>query len=204
MSFFSKLFSGGGDMPNPADAAMPYLNQIPGVGKEQYSPYINEGNEARQQLQPLYQSLMDDPSAFINSLMQSYRPSEGYQFKADQLSKSLGSTARAGGIAGTPYHQEQQGELINGLLSGDMQQWLNNLMTAFGTGVTGEEGFVTRGFQSSDKLADLLASVLGSQSTLAYQGQASENQRQSDFYNALAGALGKGAGAVGGYLLGGR
>src|SRR3990167_9540646 len=39
MSWLSSLFHGG-NSKNPADAAMPYLNQVPGVSHQGYDPYI--------------------------------------------------------------------------------------------------------------------------------------------------------------------
>ena len=40
MSWLSDFFKGG---KNPADSAMPFLNQIPGMEKQYYDPFINYG-----------------------------------------------------------------------------------------------------------------------------------------------------------------
>jgi len=43
MSWMSQAFGGGGSYSNPADAAMPYLEQVPGYVDQYYNPYINMG-----------------------------------------------------------------------------------------------------------------------------------------------------------------
>src|SRR3954471_6100197 len=136
MSMLSKLFGGGGQ--SPQNAANNYLNQIPGVAHQGYDPYINEGRDASGKTKSKYEELMDDPTGFINKLMEGYKPSEGYQFQKEQLTKELGNTAAAGGIAGTPEDQMNQGAGIQKLLSGDMQQFLKNVLGEFHTGLEGE------------------------------------------------------------------
>lgn len=193
MSLLSDFFRGG---KNPANAAMPYLNQIPGVGHEYYDPYIQKGQEAGGMLSEQFQKLMKDPSAFISALQEGYEPSKGYQFKKEQLSRELGNTAAAGGIAGTPYHQEQQGELVSGLLSEDMQQFLQNVLGAYGMGVQGEEDIYNKGFESSGSMADLLGGTLNTQAGLAFQGQSQKNKNQQSLVNMLAKLLAKGTGTA--------
>jgi hypothetical protein len=197
MSILSKLLGGGS---NPADSAMPYLNQISGVGHQYYDPYVNQGLAAGQKAQDQYDTLMNDPTGFINKLMESYKPSEGYQFQKDELTRGMGNTAAAGGFAGTNYDQMQQAQGVQGLLSKDMQQYLQNALGIYGTGLEGEQGIANQGFQASGSLADYLGSNLGQQGQLAFQGKAQQNANKTSMINSLIKALGMagGMGAFGG------
>lgn len=196
MSWLSSLFKGG-KMEDPAAAASPYLNQIPGVGEKYYNPFIQGGATAGDRLGGEYDKLLD-PTTFMNKLMEGYKPSEGYQFSKDQLERELGNTAAAGGIAGTPEHQRLIGEGVQGLLSKDMQQYLSNALGIYGTGLSGEQDFYNKGFQASGSLADLLAGNLGSQAGLAFQGaqqrNADKQAKQNSLLKFLSTALGAGAG----------
>jgi hypothetical protein len=53
MSWLSKAL-GLSSSQNPANAAQPYLQQIPGVGHQNYDPYIQQGQQAGQTLQGEY------------------------------------------------------------------------------------------------------------------------------------------------------
>lgn len=192
MSMLSKLFGGGGK--NPMDAANQYLNQIPGVAHQGYDPYINAGLDASGKTKSKYEDLMNDPTGFINKLMEGYKPSEGYQFQKEQLTKELGNTAAAGGIAGTPQDQMNQGEGIQKLLSGDMQQFLKNVLGVFDTGLEGEEGVASRGYDASGKLTDALGSALNQQGGLAFQDAQQKNKNKNDMWSMFGKALGAGAG----------
>lgn len=193
MSILSKLFGGGGN--SAMNAANQYLNQIPGVAHQGYDPYINEGRDASGKTKSQYEDLMNDPTGFINKLMEGYKPSEGYQFQKEQLTKELGNTAAAGGIAGTPQDQMNQGAGIQKLLSGDMQQFLQNVLGAFNTGLAGEEGVATRGYDASGKLTDALGGALNQQGGLAFQNAQQNQTNKNALFSALAKALGVGAGA---------
>lgn len=147
MSMLSKLFSGG---QNPQDAANQYLDQIPGVAHEGYDPYVDAGRDASGRTKSAYEGLMDDPTGFINKLMENYKTSEGYNFQKDQLTKELGNTAAAGGVAGTALDQMNQGQAIQGLFSNDMQQFLQNILGRYDKGLAGEESQFLRPFYLSD------------------------------------------------------
>lgn len=177
------------------DSANKYLDQIPGVAHAGYDPYVNEGRDASGKTKSQYESLMNDPTGFINKLMEGYKPSEGYQFQKGQLTKELSNTAAAGGIAGTPQDQLNQGQAIQGLLSNDMQQFLKNVLGVFNTGLEGEEGVATRGYDATGKLADALGGALNQQGGLAFQDQQQKNQNKNDLWHMFGKALGAGAGA---------
>jgi len=199
MSMLSKLFGGH---HNPRNDANKYLDQIPGVAHQGYDDYITAGKDASGKTKTQYEELMNDPTAFINKLMEGYKPSEGYQFQKDQLTKELGNTAAFGGIAGTPQDQMNQGQGVQKLLSGDMQQFLKNVLGVFDTGLEGEEGVATRGYDASGKLTDALGSALNQQGGLAFNNAQQKNKNSSDLWSMFGKALGGGIGALTGGLPG--
>lgn len=200
MSILSNLFGGG---KNPANSAMPYLNQISGVGHQGYDPYINQGQDASGKTKSQYEDLMNDPSGFINKLMENYKTSEGYNFQKDILGKEMSNTAAAGGIAGTPLDQMNQAQGIQGLLSQDMQQYLSNVLGRYDTGLKGEEGIAGRGYDASKQLTDLLGGNLNQQANLGFQGQQQKNANQNALMQSLMKLLGQAGSFGGGGLFGG-
>ncbi len=203
MSFLDSLFGGGGNKYDPMKEANKYLNQIPGTAHQGYDPYVNAGLDASGRTKGQYESLMDNPTSFINKLMEGYKPSEGYQFQKDQLTKELGNTAAVGGIAGTPLDQMNQGQLIQGLLGKDMQQFLQNALGVYGKGLEGEEGIAGRGFDASGRLTDALGSSLNQQGGLAFQNAQQKNTDANNNRNSLWSMFGKALGAGTGFALGG-
>lgn len=171
-----------------------YLDQIPGVAHQGYDPYVNAGLDASGKTKSSYESMMDDPTGFINKLMEGYKPSEGYQFQKEQLEKELGNTAASGGIAGTPQDQMNQGQGVQKLLSQDMQQFLMNALGLFGKGLEGEEGIAGRGFDASGKLTDDLGGALNQKGGLAFQNAQQGNKNKNDMWSMFGKALGAGAG----------
>lgn len=205
MSILSKIF-GGGHNRSPADAANKYLNQIPGVAHQGYDPYIQQGKEADTALNGQYSSMTQDPQAFIDNLMKNYQTSEGYNFQKNALTKDLGNAAAAGGVAGTPLDQMNQGQAIQGLLSQDQQQYLQNALGVFGQGQAGQQGVSNRGYSATGSLTDTLGNALNQQGGLAFQGQTQKNSDRNAMIQSLIKALGVGAGGYfsgGGSLIGG-
>ncbi len=195
MSWLSKLF-GGGNSDSPMNSANQYLNQIPGVAHQGYDDYVNQGTDASGKTKSAYEGMMDDPTGFINKLMEGYKPSEGYQFQKDQLTKEMGNTAAAGGIAGTNYDQMNQAQGVQGLLSKDMQQFLQNVLGRYDKGLEGEEGIATRGYDASGKLTDALGGALNQQGGLAFQDTQQNNKNKNDLWSMFGKALGAGAGGL--------
>lgn len=215
MGWLNDLFGGGGGK-SPKDAANEYLNQIPGVAHQGYDDYINQGKDASGKTKSAYEEMINDPTGFINRLMGGYKESEGYKYQKDKLTQELSNTAAAGGIAGTPLDQMNQGEGIQKLLSADMQQFLQNILGQHKEGLAGEEGIADRGFNASGKLTDALATTLGSQAGGAYQDQVDRGNRSKSLWDTFGKILGGAAGsflgpvgtaagtAVGGKLFGGK
>jgi hypothetical protein len=202
MSWLSDFFSGG---KNPADSAMPYLNQIPGMEKGYYEPYINRGNQASNTLNPQFTGMSNDPAGFLEGLMKKYEPSRAYQLARDETQRAAGNSAAAGGMRGSINDITNQSRLTDSLLGADMQQWIQNVLGIQKEGQAGLGHEADTGFDATKGLTGDLSNVLGTQAGLAFQGQANQNQSRSDLLSGLVKALGgvAGFGLNGGGTLGG-
>lgn len=140
-------------------------------GQDIYNPYIDAGQQAYGQMQPELEGMTSDPGGYYEKMMSGYKPSEGYQFKRDELMRALKNSAAAGGMAGSTQDMMNEGGALDKLLSGDMQEYFQNVFGLQGRGLAGEQGLYGTGFGASQKLGDLMSSVGSQKSNLAEKGQ---------------------------------
>jgi hypothetical protein len=194
MSIFDKL-AGAFGYKNPADAAMPYLEQIPGAISGYYDPYIQAGQQALPQLQQQLAALLSSPGQVLGGIGADFQQSPGYEFSVNQQVDAAKRAAAAGGMGGSPAAQWDAMQRAEQLAGTDYYNYLDRALGLYGTGLSGTQGLSTQGLQAGQSFADQLASVLGSQAQLAYSGQQGQNQ-------AAGGILG-GLGSIGGAIAGG-
>lgn len=181
-----------GDWENPADAASGSIDAIPGIMKPYYDPYINRGNQAGDDLMGRYGNMLNDPGALVNKIAGGYHQSPGFQFALKQALQGADHAAAAGGMAGSPQHEQQNMGIATGLADQDFNRWLSNALGMYGRGLSGEEGMYQTGFGASNELAQSLANSMLTKAQLQYAGQDAENQRQGNMW----GSLGEGAGIL--------
>lgn len=196
MGFFDGLFGKGS---NPADAAMPYLNQISGQANQYLDPYFQAGKGSIPGLQEQYGKLLGDPGALMNKIGGSYQQSPGLQFAIKQAMQGAGHAAAAGGMAGSPQHEQQNMGLANDLASQDYNNWMGNALGLYGAGLQGQQGLYSGGLQAGNSMADMIAQQLAQQANMAFRGQQEKNSQNNSFW----GGLGKLGGAALGGLAGG-
>ena len=181
------LFGKNSATGNPADAAQPYLNQIPGTITPYYQPYIDNGQNAMGTLNNQYSGMISNPGGMVNQIGSSYQQSPGYQWQLDQGEESINNAAAAGGYVGTPQHQQQAASLAENLANQDYQQYLNHALNMYGQGISGYQGFNSQGYNASNELASGLAQALMAQANLAYSGAANSGQKKGGL---IGGAMG--------------
>lgn len=201
MSIFSALgsalgglFGGGGK--NPADAAMPYLQKLPGIFNNAYNPYIQHGEAAYGMLQPQMQQMMQNPSQLLASIGQHYQQSPGYQFQYKQAMDAAKAMGGATGMSGTPANQQQAAQMVGGVASQDYNNYLNHALGIYGQGLNLGQNMYNTGFNASNALANNMGSAYESMAKLGYAGQANQNQGQSGLFGTIGGLLGKGLSAI--------
>lgn len=182
------LFMGGGE--DPYKQASGYFDRIPDTLKPYFQPYINAGQGAMGQLQGQYGNLINDPSAFLKNLGQGYQKSPGYDWQMKQAENAATNAAAAGGMAGSPQHQQQAAQLASNIANQDYYKYLQNALGVYGTGLQGLQGLNQMGFGASTGLGENLANALMNQGNLAFSGQAAQNQQQGSMWGDLLGGIG--------------
>lgn len=200
MSWFSSMMNGG-NYSNPADAAMPYLEEVPGWVDEYYNPYIETGLEAGGIAQDQYAAMASDPAAYYNDIYSNYDQSDYYKYQSDLMGETAANTSAAGGYSGTDTDVMKQTELQNALLSKDFQQYLTNYMAIQGQGLQGEQQMYTTGYGASNQAANAMIQNSNAKAGLSYAGTASQNQYNAATTNALMEAMGMTAGSAAYYGL---
>jgi hypothetical protein len=178
---------------NPADAANPYLQQIPDTLKPYYQPFIDAGANALSTSQNQFNQLSTNPGGRMNEIGQSFQQSPGFDFQVQQAMQGSNQAAAAGGMAGSPQHEQQNMQLANNLANQDYYNWLGNALGIYKVGLGGEQDISKMGYGASNELAQSLSNNLLSQAMLQYQGQAGENQREGTNWADLAGGAALGA-----------
>jgi len=184
---------------NPARAGRPYMDKIPGIGEQYYSPYVNRGEQANQQAGDIYSQLSADPQAFLQQIMQGYKPTEGYKYQSKMAQDAAHNAAAAGGYVGGEFDQRNRADLANTFASQDMQQYINNILQMQGTGLAGLQNQGQMGFQASGGLADYLGNAYGNRAQFETGGKQFQQQGRNNLASGLLGA----AGTMGGAYLGG-
>lgn len=190
------LFFGGG---NPYKGASKTLDQIGPMAGQYYSPYINAGaHVALPQLLDQFKGLINDPNALISKIGGGYQKSPGYDWQLNQGMQAANNAAAAGGLAGSPQHQQQAATMAEGLANQDYYNYLQHALGLYGTGLQGMSGLNQMGFNSSDQMANLLSNLMGQKAQMQFAGDAAQNQQKGSAWGNILGGLGK----VGGVLFG--
>ena len=196
MSWLSDFISGGKD---PSKEAMNYLNQIPGAVNPYYQPYIDQGQASGKDLSGRYGQMLNDPGQLFSDLGKGYKESPGYKFKLKQALGASGNAQAAGGMAGSPQHEQLNMQLANDIASQDFNDYMKNILGLYGEGISGEQGEAERGYNASTGYGDILGQKLGSQAQYGFAGQAGKNANQSQLFQNIFKALS----TAGGFALGG-
>lgn len=177
---------------DPTKQAQKYMGQIPGTVKPYYDPYIEAGGKSREQLMDEYQQLMENPDEVYNRIGKGYQQSPGYQFQLQQALSAGNNAAAAGGMIGSPAHEQNQMAVAQGLAAQDYDKYFENAMGLYGKGLGGYGDINKMGYESSDELAKILGNNIQNQASLSYKGAAEQNAGRGAFWgNAikLAGLL---------------
>jgi hypothetical protein len=177
-------------MKDPASMANKYYDQMEGRTGQYLNPYINQGMGAMGQLGGQYGSLINDPSGMLAKFGANYKQSPGFQNQLKQALAGAGQAAAAGGMAGSPMHEQQNMQLASDLSAQDYNNYMNQVMGLYGTGLQGQQGIANMGFGASRDMANNIAQLLEQQAQAAYQNQAAKRSGFSNFISGLGGLLG--------------
>ena len=166
----------GAGQKNPAGAAMPYLNQIPGQVQPYYQPFIDAGKNSMGKTSGIYDQMSQNPGEYYNQLASGYKESPGYQHRLNSALQAGTNAQAAGGMAGSPQHEEMNMTLANDIAGKDFNDYMNQVFGINQAGLQGEENTTNRGYNASTGYGNILGSNTAQQAGLAFQGQAGQNQ----------------------------
>lgn len=175
---------------NPAQGAQGYYNQIPGTVAPYYNPYIQAGQGALGQYGHEAKDLINDPSGVYNKLTEGYKQSPGYQFALEQALGAGKNAAAAGGMLGSPQHEQQSMQIASDIASQDFNNYLNAVSGLYGQGMSGLGNISQLGYGASTGLGDMLGGNLAQQGGLNFAGQQWQNQNRSSGAGNILGGLG--------------
>lgn len=166
---------------NPSDSAMPYLNQISGVGQQYYNPYINSGNQSMSLFAPQVESMSTPQGATqnYNQLGAGYEQSPGTQNAINNAAETTNQYAAAGGMAGSPTEQTAIANQTVQLSDEDFNNYMKTVGGYQSQGLQGEGDLMHQGFEASSQLAQMLSKALSEQAAYAYSGTRNQNKQNT-------------------------
>lgn len=165
------------------------VDEIPQIGTQYLTPFIDRGAQASQAASGAYSQMLQNPTAFVDQIMASYKPSAGYDFRRKNALDAARNSAAAGGFSGTQYDQMQQAALADNLLGQDMQQYLQNILGVHNTGLAGQQRFADQGLDAAASLADYLGSATGARAGLQFQQNQQRSRNNAGLMGQLTGLL---------------
>ena len=178
---FGGLFSDSGAAPG---AAMDQYQQWNDKAQQAQNPFYKAGTGAIPDYQKWLQG-QQDPSGFINNLMGQYKASPYSQYLQQQSQRGGMNAASASGLMGsTPLMEQMQTNSAN-IASGDMNQWLQNVLginTQYGQG---QQNLMNMGQNSANALTDMYGNMGQQMGEQAYNKEAGG---QNDMWNTIGGA----------------
>lgn len=154
----TNLISGGaeggyGDMQAEIEKAIQALQGNYDQGRAAYQPWATAGTNALANLNQYY-GKMADPQAYYKQVMSGWNMSPAAQMQAQYGQKAMNQSAAAGGTVGTPAQQEGVARFMQNLVSGDQQQYLDNVMGIGNNYAAGEGNIMNTGYNAAGNIAN--------------------------------------------------
>lgn len=172
--------------PDPTKQAGKTLDRIPGQMKQYYDPYVKAGQNAIPGYQDMMSLLMTNPDEFLNRIGQGYKKSPGYDWNLKQGEAGIENAQAAGGMLGSPQHEQENAEMASGLASKDYNEYMNRAMQGLGIGAAGTGNIFNTGANMSSDLATSIANILSGKANLQYAGQEGRNKRTGDMMGMIS------------------
>ncbi len=203
MGFWSDLFGSSG---NPYKAAAPWEAQVPGTISQAYDPYIQMGDVGRGQMGELaqdyrgmlggldsgrgdeltgqYRQMAQDPAAYQQQLGAGFQADPGYQWDRDQQLQAQSQAQAAGGMVGSPQHEQLAQQLASHLADQQYGNYMNRQFGIAGAGMQGLEGQQDVGLGMAYKGLQGLGGLASQNLQYGYGGSTQAQQGMSDYlYN---------------------
>ena len=177
---------------NPADAAMPYLQQQMGQVSPYYQGFIDTGNQAMSQLFGNAQQLATPGGAtnIYDQLGAGFSMNPGQQQAIQNSTTAANQAAAAGGMAGSPSEQLALSNQINNMSYSDYNDYMNQVLGLYGMGNTDLTDLTHLGYQASNQMGSDWMKNLSEQAGLSYAGVANQNKMKAAQAQQASGLLG--------------
>lgn len=146
-----------------------YLQQIPSMLQKYYGPYQQMGESEIAPYQDTVNTLMDDPTGFVNNIMQSYKPSQMNQNNMASMLTASDHASAAGGTLGTGEQTYDVQKTANNLSMGDQTQYLQQILAPFYQGLNGGNSMIGMGLNATNDLTQGLMENTQGMGALAQQ-----------------------------------
>lgn len=165
------------------------LGNIPGQMKPYFDPFIQAGQRQLPGMEDAYNQMMGDPGGFINKMGGSYQKSPGFDFALKQALQGAGHAAAAGGMAGSPQHEQWAEGIATGMANQDYNQWLDRAMGAYGRGLGGREKLYEGGMGMSKDFGLSLGQLGMTEAQLKAAREMADKRMWGDMFGAAAKTL---------------
>ena len=198
MPFDSSFFGGGlgsvlgglfGHSERPYDRAMEQFEKYGNLARQQQQPYMQAGQEAI----PAYQSWLQgqqDPSGFVNNLMQNYQESPYTNYLQQQVMRAGQNSASASGLLGSSPMMLQQQQNAANISQQGMNDWLSNVLginTQYGQG---QQNLMQGGQGAANNLSSLYSQLGSQMGEGAFGREAGRQQDNGGFWGGLGSMFG--------------
>lgn len=202
---FSSIF-GGGD--NPYDEALDLYSyeDMENMLNEYYGPWREAGLRALPTMEEQMMMLLYSPEAINQMMGSTYEQSPGYDYQMQESMNAANSAAAAGGMLGTPSHQNTAMTQSQNIANQDYWQYVNHLTDLYTKGLGIGTDINQMGYNASSAMAQDLSRFMAAQTGLTAQAGAYDAQSMNQMWSALGAGLGFAfggpAGAAGGAAAG--
>ncbi len=198
MPFDSGLFGSGlgsmlgglfGHSEKPYDRAMEQYEKYGNLARQQQQPYMQAGQQAIPQYQSWLQG-QQDPSSFMNNLMQNYQESPYTNYLQQQAMRAGQNSASADGTMGSSPMMLQQQQNAANISQQGMNDWLKNVLginTQYGQG---QQNLMQGGQNAANNLSQLYSNLGGQMGEAAYGSEAGRQQNTRDMWGGLGSMFG--------------
>lgn len=193
------LFKNKHNSEAPMNAANQFLNKIPGETQKYYKPYMDAGSNALDILRSQYGNLINNPGELYNKFSSGYTQSPGYKTRLNEALNAATNAQAAGGMAGSPQHQQIAAQKAVDLSGQDFENYLSHILGLYGGGIQGEQGLENQGYGANTDFANMLASIYGQQGKMAYEAENAKNTGRGQSLSNIFGGIGAGASGYNSY-----
>jgi hypothetical protein len=175
-----------GHHKSPSKEAGKIIGGVPSATAPHTAPWEESGKNVLPNLEEQYTQSMTNPGGKYNDIGSNYKESPGYKFALQQALQGGNNAAAAGGMAGSPQHEQEQMELAQNLANQDYYNYMEGATDIYKTGLTGGQNLSNQGQEAGKTQSDYVAQTMAQQANLKRAQEQEENERKNKAYTDIA------------------